>query len=387
MFQQQNHGGNKMKRRQFLINMGLGSTALSLPAYAWSSQSAASMASSIPSYLKGYEDRYATDPRGAALEWFDNARFGLFMHYGLYSLLGRHEWVQYREKIPVAEYAKLKDRFTADNFDADFITDLALEAHMKYINITTRHHDSFCLFDSKYTDFTSTNSPAKRDLVGELAEQCREKGLGFCLYYSHGRDWKHPHAPNNGDSKNARPKYDTPDPAYQYGDDQDLQIYLDFMKNQITELLTNYGPVGAIWLDGIGAINKNSEKIPGFQVQELYDHIHNMQPQVLVSYKQGFLGTEDFMAPERHWKGTATKPLELCDTLQPKGWGYMEADNGNHKTPDQVMEMLTTAAALPANLLLNTGPLPDGSIHPEDVATLRAVGQRLVASDFPEPNS
>jgi alpha-L-fucosidase len=376
-----------MKRRQFLINMGLGSTALSLPAYAWSSQSGASIASSVPSYLKGYEDRFATDPRGAALEWFDNARFGLFMHYGLYSLLGRHEWVQYREKIPVAEYAKLKDRFTAENFDADFITDLALEAHMKYINITTRHHDSFCLFDSKYTDFTSTNSPAKRDLVGELAEQCAQKGLGYCLYYSHGRDWKHPHAPNNGDSKNARPKYDTPDPAYKYGDDQDLQIYLDFMKNQITELLTNYGPVGAIWLDGIGAINKNSEKIPGFQVQELYDHIHNMQPQVLVSYKQGFLGTEDFMAPERHWKGTATKPLELCDTLQPKGWGYMEEDNGNHKTPDQVMEMLTTAAALPANLLLNTGPLPDGSIHPEDVATLRAVGQRLVASDFPEPNS
>jgi alpha-L-fucosidase len=384
MFQQHNHGGNKMKRRQFLINMGLGSTALSLPAYAWSSQSGASITSSVPSYLKDYEDRYATDPRGAALEWFDNARFGLFMHYGLYSLLGRHEWVQYREKISVAEYAKLKDRFTAENFDADFITDLALEAHMKYINITTRHHDGFCLFDSKYTDFKSTNSPAKRDLVAELAEQCREKGLGFCLYYSHGRDWKHPHAPNNGDSKNARPKYDTPDPAYQYGDDQDLQIYLDFMKNQITELLTNYGPVGAIWLDGIGAINKNSEKIPGFQVQELYDHIHNMQPQVLVSYKQGFLGTEDFMAPERHWKGTATKPLELCDTLQPKGWGYMEADNGNHKTPDQVMEMLTTAAALPANLLLNTGPLPDGAIHPEDVATLREVGKRIARNGFPK---
>jgi alpha-L-fucosidase len=116
----------------------------------------------------------------------------------------------------------------------------------------------------------------------------------------------------------------------------------------------------------------------------LYDHIHNMQPQVLVSYKQGFLGTEDFMAPERHWKGTATKPLELCDTLQPKGWGYMEADNGNHKTPDQVMEMLTTAAALPANLLLNTGPLPDGTIHPEDVTTLREVGKRIARNGFPK---
>jgi len=371
-----------MKRRQFLINMGLSSTALSLPTYAWSSQPGASTTSSIPSYLESYEDRYAIDPRGAALEWFDDARFGLFMHYGLYSLLGRHEWVQHREKISVAEYAKLKDRFTAENFDAGFITDLALDAHMKYINITTRHHDSFCLFDSKYTDFKSTNSPAKRDLVGELAEQCRKKGLGFCLYYSHGRDWKHPHAPNNGDSKNARPRYDTLDPAYKYGDDQDLQIYVDFMKNQITELLTNYGPVGAIWLDGIGAINKNPEKIPSFQIQELYDHIHSMQPQVLVSYKQGLLGTEDFMAPERHWKGTPTKPLELCDTLQPKGWGYMKADDGNHKTPDQVMEMLETAALLPANLLLNTGPLPDGAIHPEDVATLREVGKRIARNGF-----
>ena len=219
--------------------------------------------------------------------------------------------------------------------------------------------------------------------MGELAEQCAQKGLGYCLYYSHGRDWKHPHAPNNGDSKNARPRYEQPDPAYKYGDDQDLQIYLDFMKNQVTELLTNYGPVGAIWLDGIGAINKNPDKIPSFQAQELYDHIHSMQPQVLVSYKQGFLGTEDFMAPERHWQGKPTKPLELCDTLQPKGWGYIKADDGNHKTADQVMEMLIAAAALPANLLLNTGPLPDGSIHPEDVATLKEVGMRIRDTGFP----
>lgn len=94
-------------------------------------------------------------------------------------------------------YAKLKDRFTAEKFDADFITDLALAAEMRYVNITTRHHDSFCLFATKQTDFHSVNSPAQRDLVGELAVACRKKGLGLCLYYSHGRDWKHPHAPNN----------------------------------------------------------------------------------------------------------------------------------------------------------------------------------------------
>ncbi len=340
--------------------------------------------SSVPSYLRKYETMYATDPRAAALTWFDEAKFGLFMHYGLYSLHGRHEWVQFREQIPVAEYAKLKDRFTAENFDADFITDLALEAEMKYINITTRHHDSFCLFDSKYTDFKSTNSPAKRDLVAELADQCRKKGLGLCFYYSHGRDWRHPHAPNNdGWGGNARPKYKKPEPHYAYGDQHDLDKYLDFMKGQITELLTNYGPIAAIWLDGIGTPQSRKEKIHLFRCQELYDHIHAQQPQVLVSYKQGLLGTEDFMAPERHWKGKPEKPLEICDTLQPRGWGYIKADDGKHKTADNVMEMLARARSLPANLLLNTGPPPNGAIHPEDIKTLREVGNRLRRDGLP----
>ena len=176
--------------------------------------------SNVPSYLKESADNYPDDPRGAAREWFRKARFGLFMHYGLYSLLGRHEWVQFREKIEVAEYAKLKDRFTAEKFDANFITDLALESGMKYINITTRHHDSFCLFDSKYTDFKSTNSPAKRDLIAELAEQCNKKGLGLCLYYSHGRDWRHPHAPTNEHwGGSARPAYASPQSSYKYGEE------------------------------------------------------------------------------------------------------------------------------------------------------------------------
>ncbi len=334
--------------------------------------------SNVPSYLKDVSDLYATDPRKAAVEWFRKAEFGLFMHYGLYSLLGRHEWVQLREKIRVKEYEKLADRFTAEKFDADFITDMALDAGMKYINITTRHHDSFCLFDSKYTDFKSTNTPAKRDLVGELAEQCRQKGLGFYLYYSHGRDWRHPHAPNNKDwGGSARPNYRPPETFYKYGEDHDLQIYIEFMKNQITELLTNYGPIGAIWLDGIATPASRKGKLHLFKCQELYDHIHSLQPQVLVSYKQGLIGTEDFKAPERHWKGKSDIPLELCNTLQPRGWGYIKSDDGKHKSSNQVMEMLKKAKGMGANLLLNTGPLPDGSIHPEDVRTLKEVGQRL----------
>lgn len=294
-----------MKRRSFLQSLaGLAITG------GLARTSEAAEATSVPSYLKNYADRFATDPRGAARQWFREAKFGLFLHYGLYSLLRGHEWVQLRERIPVAEYAKLKDRFTAEKFDADFITDLALAAEMRYVNITTRHHDSFCLFATQQTDFHSVNSPARRDLVGELADACRKKGLGLCLYYSHGRDWRHPHAPNNDSWRgSARPKYDSPDPAYAYGQDHDLQKYLDFMTAQITELLTNYGPIAAIWLDGI-AVPLSGDRTK-FKCQELYDHIHRLQPQVLVSYKQGLLDTEDFFAPEhKAVDNPSGKPME-----------------------------------------------------------------------------
>ena len=127
-------------------------------------------------------------------------------------------------------------------------------------------------------------------------------------------------------------------------------------------------------------IESVAAQIEQFKLQELYDHIHSLQPQVLVSYKQGVTGTEDFKAPERHWQGGATEmPLELCDTLQPKSWGHATYDEANHKTADDVMEMLKHSAEINANLLLNTGPLLDGSIHPADVKTLTEVGKRLKA--------
>jgi alpha-L-fucosidase len=328
---------------------------------------------SVPSYLKGYEDLYSRDPRSAALTWFKEAKFGLFVHYGLYSLLEGHykgtrskpaEWVLRNSKVPLPEYEKLADQFTAEKFDADFITDMALDAGMKYVNLTTRHHDSYCLWDTQTTDFKSTNSPAKRDLVAELAEQCQKKGLGFCLYFSHGRDWRHPHGP------------ESLFPAAEV----DYQQYIDYITAQVTELLTNYGPIAAIWLDGIGGawnVQKQAGGRDVLKAQELYDHIRSLQPQVLLSYKQGFLGNEDFMAPERHWKGTPTKPLEICNTLQGYSWGYDRKDEGHHRKPDEVMQMLADAQAMPANLLLNTGPMPDGSVHVDDVKTLKEVGRRL----------
>lgn len=362
----QNAKTNKIDRRCFIriVSTAAGS-AVAAP-WTWAS---ADEKLKVPSYLKDYASGYAAEPRATALKWFDEAQFGLFIHYGLYSLLegvykGQHsrpaEWVLKRTSITVPEYEKLTRKFTAEKFDADFITDLAVDAEMNYVNITTRHHDSFCLWDTKQSDFKSTKSAAKRDLVDELANSCRKKGLGLCLYYSHGRDWRHLHAPGSLTRKKDQ-KWE-------------IENYLRFVNAQIKELLTNYGPITAIWLDGLSTARRYKEKL---KVQQLYDLIHSLQPQVLVSYKNGLLGTEDFMAPERNWKGTPPKPLEICDTLQPHSWGYDSKDDGKHKGPDHVMKMLKKAREMPANLLLNTGPLPDGSIYPKDVKTLSEVGKRL----------
>ncbi len=379
----------QITRRQFVLKTGAAGAALAVAGCAARPRLSGS---SVPSYLADYEALYARDPRAAAIQWFREAKFGLFLHYGLYSLVKNtsqrknNEWAQYNLKIPVAEYAKLKEKFTAEKFDADFIADLALATQMRYVNITTRHHDSFCLFATKQTDFNSVNSPAKRDLVGELAAACRKKGLGLCLYYSHGRDWKHPHAPNNDAwGGSARPKYDPPDPSYAYGKDHDLQQYLDFMSAQITELLTNYGPVAAIWLDGIAV--PRSRDLTKFKCQELYDLVHRLQPQVLVSYKQSLLGTEDFFAPEhKAVANPSNRPMEICSTLQEGSWGY--DGQRRHLTADEAWAKLVAARAANANLLLNTGPLPDGSIHPQDVATLREMGRRIRTQGWPpEPSA
>jgi len=350
----------------------------------------------IPNYLRGYEELYATEPRQAALAWFKQARYGLFLHYGIYSLLGKHEWVLLRERIPVSEYEKLANDFTAEKFDADAITDFAVEAGMRYVNLTTRHHDSFCLFDTRETFFNSLNTPCGRDLVGELASACERHDLGLCLYYSHGRDWRHPHAPNNDAWGGlARPEYTPPEQSYAYGEEHNLHKYLDFMARQITELLTQYGPIASIWLDGI-AVPLNGD-VEAFRCQELYDHIHSLQPQVLVSYKQGVTGTEDYFAPEHcvpdsgeDAKKTGqigrnpSKTTEVCTTMCPGSWGYKKDKAGQHLNEEQVLGKLNKASAEGYNLLLNTGPLPDGSLDPEDVAVLRTVGARIREEGFPE---
>lgn len=348
----------------------------------------------FPAYLKGYERLYASDPRKASTEWFKNAKFGLFMHYGLYSILGRGEWVMLHEKIRVDEYAKLKDQFVADKFDADLICDMAIDAGMRYVNLTSKHHDGFCLFNTRQTDFNSVDAPSKRDLVLDLANACARKGLGLFLYYSYAADWKHAYfySRDTGWSA-ARPDYAEPEPSYLFKKDADFRKYVDFVHAQLEELLTQYGPLAGIWFDPIMGFYKRPELFP---IAETYELIRSRQPQCLISFKQGANGDEDFVAPERKvhaltrggevalkvWEKNKNKPSEICDTLQPRNvpgnsWGYNQAADGKHKTADDVLDMLDLAKKSGANLLLNTGPLPDGSIDPVDVKTLQEVGRRL----------
>uniref|UniRef100_UPI0032165C1C alpha-L-fucosidase n=1 Tax=uncultured Draconibacterium sp. TaxID=1573823 RepID=UPI0032165C1C len=340
----------------------------------------------VPFWLTGDEEKYLMNPGGAALEWFQNARFGLFIHYGLYSLLGRREWVQFTEKIPVKEYEKLKDRFSAENFDADKITDMALDTGMKYINLVVKHHDSFCLWDTKYSDFKSTNSPAKRDFVDEFADQCRKKGLALFLTYSYGRDWRHPHAPNreNYKSFSTRPAYEPNEPSYKYGNEYDMDIYIDFAQKQIKELLSNYGDIAGISLGGSSTIL--SGDIEAFQLSRLYEMIQKKQSHILIANGPGVNGDEDYFSMLRKLRpgNDKSKLTEISDTLQPTSWGYNSNDDGKHKSKEDVIELLKMASETRSNLLLNTGPLPDGKIHPEDIRTLKEVGKYLEKSGFPQ---
>ncbi len=344
----------------------------------------------IPSYLEEFKKEYGKNPREANLEWFKKAGYGMFIHYGLYSMLEKGEWVQLTDTIPVAEYAMLKDQFTAEKFNADEITDLAIKAGMKYITITSKHHDGFCLFETKATDFNVMNSPAGRDLIKELYDACEQKGMGLFLYYSYGADWKHPYfySRENG-WVNARPAYIDPQPEYKFEKDADFKNYVDFVHHQLKELLSQYPNIAGIWFDPIMGYYNRPDLFP---IDSTYALIRSLSPHALISFKQGANGNEDFMAPERAgsvkvgeqfevakiaYEKNKNKPREICNTLQPHSWGYNKKDDGNHKSAVDVINILDDAKKINANLLLNIGPKGDGSIPEEDIRVLTEAGKKI----------
>jgi alpha-L-fucosidase len=238
---------------------------------------------------------------------------------------------------------------------------------------------------------------AKRDLVAELAERCRRKELGLFLYYSYALDWRHPYFYPVRFLNERKPHFRNPQPHCLWQKDEDSKHYIDFVHGQLRELLTNYGPVAGIWFDPMSGYLARPDLFP---IDETYKLIRQLQPQTLISFKQGATGTEDFAAPERGaagfatehirrrhgarsaeiaaraWQANRNKHNEICNTLQDAAWGYDKRSDGRHRGVAEVRKMLADAKAANCNLLLNTGPLGDGSIHPDDVKTLRAIADK-----------
>jgi len=267
---------------------------------------------------------------------FEDLRFGMFVHFGLYSMLARGEWVMNKERIALKEYSKLADQFDPVNFDADSLCCLAKNAGMKYIVFTTMHHEGFRMYDTELTDFCSNKTLAKRDFVAEIITAARKHGLKIGLY----------HTLNNW--------YDKPDATDALEDKVKYHKFIDNTFARIRELLTKYNPIDILWYDGWWPFNAK-----GWKAEEMNEMARSIQPHIIINGRNGLPG--DFSTPEGHMsQPTPWRPWEACITLN-DSWGYHKGDN-NWKSVKDVIQLLATAANGKGNLLLNIGPKGDGSI-------------------------
>lgn len=289
--------------------------------------------------------------------WFGEARFGLFLHWGLYSLDGIHEQVQWRCRIPRDKYARLVERFTAEGFDAIQWVDFAKSIGAGYIVITTKHHDGFCLWESDQTDFNSANSPAGRDLVGELATACQREGMPLGLYYSV-VDWKHPSYPNEDRHHELPP---------QLGDRPDWDRYIEYLKAQCEELCTRYGKIHLWWWD---------MNVPGIVDPTINAAIRQWQPGILINNRG--MDEGDFKTPEREVLDSGLEArsyqtlVEACESVSPQAWCHRPGDalqQGSY-----LIRNLTTHLAKGGNYLLNIGPEGDGSLPERECELASQVG-------------
>ena len=306
-------------------------------------------------------------------QWFRDAKFGMFIHWGVYSVPGDGEWVMNNRGIPVGEYEELAPQFNPTEYNAAEWVALAKAAGVKYITITSKHHDGFAMFATKQSDWNIVDrTPYKKDPLKMLADECQKQGLKLFFYHSQ-LDWHHPdYFPLGGTGHTA----DRPAGGNWY-------TYLDYMDAQLTELLTNYGPIGGIWFDGWW-----DKPQADWRLEKTYGLIHRLQPTALIGsnhHRQPFPG-EDFQMFEKDLPGHATQDfnagqevgslqLETCDTIN-DAWGYNKNDK-HFKSSKQLIHYLVRAAGYDSNFLLNVGPMPNGKIQPEFVERLKAMGEWL----------
>ncbi|HSU53846.1 MAG TPA: alpha-L-fucosidase [Candidatus Dormibacteraeota bacterium] len=305
------------------------------------------------------------------MAWFNDARFGMFIHWGIYAVPAGEwdgkqnyaEWFQLQTAMPNAQYEKFAAQFNPTNFNAREWVRVAKAAGMKYMVITAKHHDGFCMYDSKLTDYNIVKAtPYGRDPMKELAHEARRAGLKFCFYYSV-PDWHNPDFPQK---YSQRGFHGGPNP------DADLEKYVAYLKGQVSELLTNYGPVSIIWFDGGGSFKDVPDKRAALiHAQEVIDLIHKLQPDCLVNNRLGV--PADYGTPEQKIPGARpTNSFEVCMTLN-KHWGYNKHDH-DWKQPKEVMHNLVDIASKGGNYLLNVGPTADGRFPAEAVRILEDLG-------------
>ncbi len=287
-----------------------------------------------------------------ATQGFGERRFGLFIHWGLYAIPGWHEQIQMRQGMDKRQYQALQAQFDPQRFDPDEWIDLAEQAGMTYICFTTKHHDGFCLWDTQYTNFKITHTPYGRDTLAMLADACKRRGMGLSLYYSI-PDWHHPNGYNPLSSHQVPPAPE---------DEPDMDRYIDFVKNQIAELCTNYGEIMSFFWD----------IPPNIYDPTLNAIIRRLQPGILIN-DRGF-EDGDYSTPERHvpdgWK--FDKPTEAVQSIGRQSWGYRT--NEDYYSQQFLTQSIAKIMAMGGNYALNVGPRADGTIPEIGANIIRGVG-------------
>jgi alpha-L-fucosidase len=311
-----------------------------------------------------------------AREWFQDNKFGLFIHWGVYSVLGKGEWVMNNDKMTVAEYEKLPAKFNPTEFNPAEWVAMVKDAGMKYITITSKHHDGFAMWGTKQSDWDIVDrTPYHKDPLKMLADECHRQGIKLFFYHSQ-LDWHHPDYYPLGRTGRASARREG----------GDFNKYLDYMDNQLRELLTGYGEVGGIWFDGMW-----DKPDANWRLNKTYSLIHSLQPAAMVGsnhHLKPFDG-EDFQMFEKDLPGGRNSdfnekseigalPLETCDTIN-NAWGYNSTDK-KFKSTKQLVQYVVRAAGNNANFLLNVGPMPNGKIQPEFVERLHQMGEWMRAN-------
>ncbi len=351
-------GKDQITRRSWLKGAGaslIAASALPIAAAGLQTTQTQQPGSSAAQAPQGSENNASQPQPGDAdrerrMKWWHEARFGMFIHWGLYSVLGRHEWVMENEGIPVVEYAPLAKQFRPKPNAARDWARLAKQAGQKYMVMTTKHHEGFCNFNTKLTDYCAPKQGPGRDLVREYVEAARAEGLRVGFYYSL-MDWHHPDGARCATDEDARKRF----VAYTHG--------------LIHDLMSNYGKIDVLWYDVAWPLDA-----AGWESERMNQMVFQLQPDIIVNNRNKLHG--DFSTPEQKITAeTGGRAWESCMTLN-DSWGYQRADN-DWKSPTTVVRNLISCVRDGGNYLLNIGPKPDGSIPEESVRVLSEVGQWL----------